>query len=112
MGAVLFLKTEGNAPNMFRTNPRQLIERIVRNTFGFSARPHITARRIKEHEMIDGASVKPGDYVVELTIDGNHICRSVSRSWRKAYDSTVVSLKKHVHEKQVASAVKSEAPQG
>lgn len=77
----------------FRTNPRELIERMVRNTMGYAARPNIAGTRVKERTVVDGVEARPGDYIVRLSIDGKPFCSSVNRSWRKAYAGIVAELR-------------------
>lgn len=80
---------------MFRTNPKQLVERLARNLYGLKARVRVTGGRADAQLLAEDKSVvhERGDYVTRLFVDGEQKFIGVDRNWRRAYDSIVAELK-------------------
>lgn len=78
---------------MFKTNPKQLVERVARNLYGLSAKVKVSGHRPTPLEC-KAENVKPGHYVTTITVDGKHIAQATDRNWRYAYVQLRVNLEK------------------
>lgn len=71
----------------FKTNPKQLVERVARNLYGLSARVKVTGCRpnMADNTVKVPATFKQGDYVTHAFINGEVVGMASHRSWRKSY---------------------------
>lgn len=77
---------------MFRTNPKQLVERIARNLYGLSHRVRVTGARPSPEECaLKG--YKRGNYVTCVFIDGAQVAQADDYNWRKSYTKLIDVLK-------------------
>ncbi len=77
---------------MFRTNPKQLVERIARNLYGLKSRVRVTGERPLP-EACEKLNVKRGDYVTRVFIDGAQVAMTSDRNWRTSYRKLIDALK-------------------
>lgn len=80
---------------MFRTNPKQLVERLARNLYGLKSRIKVTGGRVETQLLSSDGKVvhERGDYVTRCFVDGVEKFMGVNRNWRRSYDSIVAELK-------------------
>lgn len=77
---------------MFRTNPKQLVERIARNLYGIKSRVKVTGERPLA-ENVATFGIARGEYLTRVFIDGVQVAATSDRNWRASYRKLIDALK-------------------
>ncbi len=77
---------------MFRTNPKQLVERIARNLYGIKSRVKVTGERPLPADA-EAFGIGRGEYFTRVFIDGVQVASTHDRNWRSSYRKLIDALK-------------------
>lgn len=88
---------------MFRTNPRQLIIRLVRNSYGYDAKVRVNGNRLSQQQA-DERSLPCGTYYTEVTVNELVVAFAHAKDWRDAYEELKSVINAVIKERKAVQA--------